>query len=275
MPEGDTIFRTARTLERALGGRVVTRFETVLPALGRVDEDAPIAGRTITGVRSIGKHLLIVFSGGLVLRTHMRMSGAWHIYRVGERWRRSKTAARIVIGTDVWVGVAFNVPVAEFVTEERLQRHAVLGALGPDLLAPVFDEAEARRRLRAAESLQVADALLDQRVMAGIGNVFKSEILFVCRVDPFRTAASLSADEVAALVRTARRLLCVNVIDPRDAPFAAGGHRRRTTRLANPAAALFVYDRAGRPCRQCGSLIEHRLQQPSARWTFWCPRCQV
>jgi endonuclease VIII len=205
----------------------------------------------------------------------MRMSGAWHIYRVGEGWRQSKAAARIVIGTDAWVGIAFNVPVAEFLTEDRLERHAVLGALGPDLLGAAFDEAEAIRRLRAADGVQVADALLDQRVMAGIGNVFKSEILFVCRVDPFRSVASLSADEVTALVRAARRLLSVNVIDPRDAPFGGAGYGRRTTRLANPAAALFVYGRGGRPCRHCGTPIVHRMQQPAARWTFWCPRCQV
>ncbi len=148
MPEGDTIFRSARTLNRALAGRTVTGFATALPALQRVHDDHPLVGRTVVGARSVGKHLLIEFSGGLLLHTHMRMSGRWDLYRPGERWRRPPAAMRVVVTTDAFVAVAFDVPVAEWVSERDLARHAVLRALGPDLLGRPFDPTEAIRRLR-------------------------------------------------------------------------------------------------------------------------------
>src|SRR5262245_18777046 len=161
MPEGDTIARAATALHRALAGRIVTAFTTGLASLARVDDDMPLAGRTIDGCRSVGKQLLIMFSGGLVLRTHMRMHGSWHLYRPGERWQRSPRAVRIRIDTgarvvhghanegapatpwntegvpaDGWVAVAFDVPVAEFVREADLPRHRALAMLGPDLVDP-------------------------------------------------------------------------------------------------------------------------------------------
>src|SRR5687767_14826535 len=141
MPEGDTIFRAARTLHQALAGRVVTRFETVLPALARVDDQSRIAGRTIDRVLSAGKHLIIDFSGGLHLRTHMRMNGSWHIYRSGERWRRKRSDMRIVISTDEFVAVGFNIPEAEFLDDRSLARQDDLRRIGPDLLGD-FDAAE-------------------------------------------------------------------------------------------------------------------------------------
>jgi endonuclease-8 len=272
MPEGDTIFRTARTLERALAGRVVTGFESPLPALMRVDEDAPIAGRTIRAVRSIGKHLLIEFSGDLVLRTHMRMNGQWHIYRPGERWRRPRFSMRIVLTTDEYVAVGFDVPVAEFLRARDVGRHPQLGRLGPDLLADEFDESQAITRLRASGHQPIGEALLDQRVMAGIGNVFKCEVLFVGGVDPFRDAGALTDEEAQRVVRRARELLVANVAEPR-APGAVRAYRR-TTRFANPAARLWVYGRGGRPCHRCGTPIACRKQGESARLTYWCPRCQ-
>src|SRR5689334_24640491 len=139
MPEGDTLFRAAATLQRAIGGQVVTRFETVLPKLARVDVDTPIAGRTVERVESAGKWLLMRFSGDLTLLTHMLMSGSWHIYRPGERWQRGRHHMRIVIETARMVAVAFNVPVAEFHTESTLARRRVFSRLGPDLLAEDFD----------------------------------------------------------------------------------------------------------------------------------------
>ena len=137
MPEGDTIFRAARTLHRALAGSPVTRFESAFPALNRIDDDRPLAGRTIESVAARGKHLLMTFSGDLVLRTHMRMHGSWHIYRSGERWQRPARDMRIVVETARFVAVGFNVPVAEFLSGRELSRHPQLGALGPDLLAPM------------------------------------------------------------------------------------------------------------------------------------------
>jgi endonuclease-8 len=274
MPEGDTIYRTARTLDRALAGRVVTGFETMLPALARVHHDHPITGRTVAGVRSVGKHVLIEFSGDLFLRTHMRMSGSWHIYRPGERWRRPRIAMRIVVATSEYVAVGFDVPVAEFLTAGELERHAELGALGPDLLDGGFDAREAARRLRALAGTELSDALLNQRAIAGVGNVFKSEVLFVCGLHPFRTVASLSDAEVEALVDAARTLLKANVIDGARSAAPTWGGARRTTRSLDPGARLWVYGRSGKPCRRCGTAIEYRRQGRDARGTYWCPHCQ-
>lgn len=150
MPEGDTVARAAAALHRALAGRVVTAFATGLAPLARVDDDTPIASRTIEQCRSQGKHLLMAFSGALLLRTHMRMSGSWHLYRPGEGWQRPPWAARIRIDTDAWVAVAFDVPVAEFVREADLHRHRPLASLGPDLADPSFDRANALARMGAS-----------------------------------------------------------------------------------------------------------------------------
>jgi endonuclease-8 len=275
MPEGDTIYRTAQTLERALGGQVVTRFHSVLPALTRVDQDAPLAGRVVERVWSQGKHLLIGFSGGLVLRTHMRMNGSWHIYRPGERWRRPRLLARIVIETGTFVAVAFQVPVAEFHATGDLERGRVLGELGPDLLADTFDVEIALHRLRERAQIAIGDALLDQRAVAGIGNVYRSEVLFVCGINPFTPVGRLADADLRALVATARRLLQANVAPGTAAGIATYQPLRRTTGRAHPEERLWVYRRGGRPCRRCGAPIQRRKGGPDARSAYWCPRCQA
>jgi endonuclease VIII len=273
MPEGDTIFRAARTLHHALAGRKVTTFESVFPALTRVDHDTPVAGRTIDRVWSAGKHLLVEFSGALVLRTHMRMHGSWHVYRSGERWWLPRSKMRIVIGTDAFVAVAFAVPVAEFIAG-RVERHRVLGQLGPDLLSDPFDQDAALARLRARDTMLVADALLDQRALAGIGNVYKSEICFLCGVYPFAPVADVSDERLTRLVETARRLLRANVAGTSGPGIVTYAGVRRTTGRADPAARLWVYGRRGRPCRRCGTPIRSRKTGPAARSTYWCERCQ-
>ena len=272
MPEGDTIFRAARTLHAALAGRVVTAFETALATLDRVNQDRPLTGRTVESVRSAGKHLLMRFSGDLVLRTHMRMSGSWHIYRPGERWRRPRFAMRVVVATDEYVAVGFDVPVAEFLEGRDLARHRELSALGPDLLDDGFDAAAAAARVRAGRDRTVAEALLDQRAMAGIGNVFKSEALFAAGVHPLRPVSGLSDGELARVIEAARTLMRANIPGPRsqDPSF----QMRRTTRMLDPAARLWVYGRTGRPCRRCGTPIESCKQGEDARGTYWCPKCQ-
>ncbi len=274
MPEGDTIFRAARTLHLALAGRAVTRFETVLPSLQRVHDDRPITGRTVNAVRAVGKHLLMAFSGGLVLRTHMRMNGSWHVYRPAERWQRGRAAMRIVVGNAEYVAVAFDVPVAEFVAARELGRHSELSALGPDLLAEDFDAGEAVARMRARPAAAIADALLDQRIAAGVGNVFKSEVLFVCGVDPFRLVSTLSDGDLRRVIDASRQLLKANVIDAARSGAPGWGGARTTTRRMNPAARLWVYGRAGRPCRRCGTPVSCRKQGANARGTYWCPTCQ-
>jgi endonuclease-8 len=274
MPEGDTIFRTARTLHRALAGRTVTRFETVLPQLARVDDDAPLAGRTVERVSSAGKHLLVQFSGELVLRTHMRMSGSWHIYRPGERWQRSRRDMRIAVYTAKFDAVAFNVPVAEFIPAREIDRHDELRTLGPDLLAEELDAAEALRRFRERPTLPIVDAVLNQRIVAGIGNVYKSEVLFACRIDPFATVESLSDAQLTAIIETARKFLRANVGAGLTAMTTYTGYRR-TTRRGNPSDRLWVYGRGGKPCRRCDTPIAMRKHGDDARLTYWCPACQA
>ena len=247
MPEGDTIHRAAHTLDRALAHRVVTRFDSVLPALTRIDEDAPIAGRTVQRVRSQGKHLLIEFSGDLVLRTHMRMNGSWHIYRPGERWQRPHRDMRIVIETATMHAVAFTVPVAEFVTSRELATQDVVAELGPDPLSDTFSPAEAIDRMQAHGDIEIADVLLDQTVIAGIGNVFKSEVLFGARINPFAPVSQLTREQLAAIVDVAVRFMRANVGERASGGIVTYAGMRRTTGRADPSARLWVYGRGGQP----------------------------
>ena len=272
MPEGDTIFRAARALDRALAGRRVTRFESVFPHLTRVDVDRPIRGRTIEGVSSRGKHLLIRFSGDLILRTHMRMNGSWHIYRPGERWQRPRHDMRIIVATDAFEAVAFTVPVAEFGTSSEIERE--LDDVGPDPLSTAFDSTEAMRRLRAACEVEIADALLDQRLISGIGNVYKSEVLFAGRVNPFIPVNDLSDATLEKLIALAVKFMRANVTDGTTAAIVTYTGFRRTTGRADPGERLWVYGRGGKLCRRCGTAISRAKQGPHARSTYWCPRCQ-
>jgi endonuclease-8 len=274
MPEGDTIFRTAARLHRALGGKCVTRFETRYAHLARVDEDAPIAGRSVERVESRGKHCLFVFSGDLVLRTHLRMRGSWHLYRPGERWLRPRDAMRVRIDVHDLVAIGFDVPDAELVSTRSLERGSPVAALGPDLLGETFDAREALRRLRARDALAIADALLDQRAVAGIGNVFKSEVLFVCGVAPEARVAALDDATLLRLLDCARRLLRANVAIGGDGGIVTWRGLRRTTGRSDPNERLYVYGRAGRPCRRCGGAIATFRQGPDARLTYACARCQ-
>jgi endonuclease-8 len=277
MPEGDTIFRAAEALHRALAGRTVTRFESVYPALTRVAVDHPIVGRTVESVFARGKHLLIAFSGDLVLRTHMRMNGSWHLYRAGVRWQRPARDMRVLVGTGDIVAVGFNVPIAELLSTRDMARHKDLQALGPDLLADAglqtpFDPDEVVRRMRARGGDAIGDVLLNQRVVAGIGNVFKSEILFLAGIDPFTPVARLTDGDLERLVGISRDQLAANVMTRTQTLSRSIG--RRTTRSMDPGAKLWVYSRGGKPCRRCGALILAKKTGPDARLTYWCPHCQ-
>jgi endonuclease-8 len=273
VPEGDSIFRAARTLQRALAGRAVTRFESVFPRLTRIDDDTPLRGRIVERVEARGKHLLIWFSGGLVLRTHMRMHGSWHIYRPGERWMRPRSDMRIVVETGEMHAVAFNVPVAEFEAAATLEQSPAMRHLGPDLLSENFSAAEAIDRIAARADMDVADALLDQSALAGIGNVYKSEVLFAGNVNPFRKAGDVSREEIERLVTIAARFLRANVAETSTGMATYGG-MRRTTGRSDPGARFWVYGRGGKPCRRCGTPISRAKQGPNARSTYWCERCQ-
>jgi endonuclease VIII len=274
MPEGDTIFRAAHTLNRALAGKVVTGFESNLPKLSRVDFDSGIAGRTIREVKAKGKWIIMQFSGDLVLLTHMLMSGSWHIYRPGEPWQRRRIDMRIVVKTDEIWAVAFNVPIAEFHTADTLRRREGFRSIGQDVLSVDFDSSQSVARLRDLAHLEVGVVLLNQSLMAGLGNVFKSEVCFACGVNPFRKIADLKLEEVECLVRTARKFLLANVTAISGNQMVTYTGLRRTTGRANSSERLWVYGRRNEPCRRCGSVIESRKQGIEARISFWCPQCQ-
>jgi endonuclease-8 len=273
VPEGDTLWRAARTLQRAIGGRVVRRFETILGHLARVDEDSPVAGRTVESVEAEGKWVVMRFSGGLILLTHMLMSGSWHIYRPGERWQRSRYQMRIVIETDEWVAVAFMVPVAEFHTEESLARREGFRSLGPRVLEEEFDRAQAIANLRSEPGMEIGAALLSQRLLAGIGNIFKSEVCFLARVNPFRLVRSVTDEEMDALMAAAVKLMRANVREGAGGPIQTYFGIRGRSRREDPEEGLWVYHRTGFPCRRCGTAIVSR-RHADGRSSFWCPECQ-
>jgi endonuclease-8 len=281
MPEGDTIFRAAATLDRALKGKTVTRFETGYAQLARVDDQSPIAGRTIEGVEAQGKHLLMRFSGGLTLRTHMRMNGSWHIYRPGERWQRPRRDLRVLVETEAFVAVGFSIPVAEFLDDRARARSPALQRLGPDLLGPSFDPAEAVARLRSRPDQPMSEVLLDQGIAAGAGNVFRSEVLFLSGIDPARMASTVDDQKLQQMFALARKLLKANIHNGASAATADGGGivtysgLRRTTGRADPGERNWVYSRRGKPCRKCGTPIEYRKTGNGARGLYWCPRCQT
>ena len=258
MPEGDTLFRTAAGLRPHLVGRTVTAARARRPG----PQIERVVGTTIESVESQGKNLLIRFDNGLELRTHLRMNGSWHRYRPGERWRRHEARARLVIEVPGAVAVCFDAPVVELFEQRAEALHPAISALGPDLLDPAFDDdaaAEALRRLRdpARAAMTISEALLDQRALAGIGNIWRNETLFVERTDPFALVGNLDDAHLRRLVGSARRLLV------ESASLAPGRQR------------IQVYRRSGRPCPRCGTLIRSGpLATEIPRTTYWCPRCQ-
>src|ERR1700754_5282778 len=211
MPEGDTIYRSARALHRVLAGQVVTAFDTGLAKLARVNDDSPLKGRTIDKVESRGKWLLVHFTGDLILVTHMLMSGSWHIYRTGERWRMPRSKMRAVISTAEWQAVAFNVPIADFYTARSLERSEQVPRLGPDILSGDFTIETGVERIatyaRQAPEAEIGVTLLNQHILAGLGNVYKSEVAFSAHINPFRALRTLSRSEIERVVELAYRYM--------------------------------------------------------------------
>lgn len=266
MPEGDTIFRTARTLRAVLEGREITAAESAMPQIRRLGVGR-LVGQRVAAVEPRGKHLLVWFEpSDLALHTHMMMSGSWHTYRRGERWRKPRHLARVVLHTADSVAVCFSAPVCELLTRAGVQRHPRLSALGPDALAQDVDLAEARRRLDRLADQPVGVALADQRVLAGVGNVYRCEVLFVERVDPWARVGDLPAATRDALLARAVRLLRANV--------GPGATARVTTGIPGRADRLHVYGKARRPCPVCSTPIRVARQGPLARVTYWCANCQ-
>lgn len=223
----------------------------------RPDILARFSGRTVTGVEPVGKHLMIRFDNGLAIHSHMRMRGAWHLYGRADAWRRPAWQARAVLETDDSVAVCFSAPLIEIVRDEQ----ATLGHLGPDILGENWSVAELVERARAAGPVAAGEVLLDQRVTAGVGNVYRCEALWQCRVNPWTSTARLADDQLAALFETAHDAMRANLGAERERRFP--GHGRGA-----------VHGRGGRPCPRCGTRIRVRAQGELARMTFWCPTCQ-
>jgi len=262
VPEGDTIWRTARTLDAALAGRLVLALRSPLPPVSEAALRLGIAGRTVERVEAVGKHLLVRFEGGSVLHTHMRMSGSWSVHR-SPGSVAALASHRVVIETREAVAVCRRAPVVELLTRRAALRHPALARLGPDLLGDDFDPSRARLGLRSRPEAEIGVALLDQTALAGIGNVYKSEVLHRCRVSPLRRVGSLDDATLDTIVRTAHDLMRRNL----------GFGPRRTTSAIAPTA-LTVYGRTGRPCPRCAGAIRRVAQGDQARSTYWCPTCQ-
>jgi endonuclease-8 len=249
--EGDTIQRAARRIEAALGKQAVS----VRPGnrRGRITGIELLDERRLDRVEARGKHLLLRF-GDLVLHSHLGMSGSWHVYRQGSRWRKPASAAWVSMVELEMEAVQFGGPTLRVLTAAQVRRDRALARLGPDVLAPDFDAIAAARALRSSPERELGDALLDQRLVAGIGNIFKSEACFAAKTNPWRPIAQLSEDEIRETLEAARRLMLESV--------AAG------------RPPLAVYRRGGQPCPACGTPIGARGQGDANRRTDWCPRCQ-
>jgi len=244
LPEGDTIWRTAAALRRQIAGKVV--------ADARPPSIARLKGRRVESVEPNGKHLVMQFEGGIALHSHMRMTGAWHLYRVGERWRQPERRATAVLSFDDVVAVCFAAPVMELVGDARQP----IAHLGPDILVDPFDIDEVIRRARLSEAPTLGELLLEQRVSAGIGNIYKCESLWALRLDPWMRPAELDDDRLRRLYATARDMMRRNLVTP----------------IARQRHA--VHARGGRPCPRCGTPIRIRAQGRQARLTYFCPGCQ-
>ncbi|HEY0258986.1 MAG TPA: DNA-formamidopyrimidine glycosylase family protein [Lacisediminihabitans sp.] len=257
MPEGDTVYRTARNLDAALSGHRLTRCDIRVPAFATVD----LTGQTVDEVVSRGKHLLI-HVGAYTIHSHLKMEGSWHLYRPGTSWHRPAWQARVILGTEDWLAVGFQLGLLEVIA--RSDEEGAVGHLGPDPLAEDWDAEEAVRRLIADPARPVGLALLDQRVIAGLGNVYRNELCFLAGVLPTRPVGEVAHPE--RLVSLAHRLLEAN----KD-------RVERTTTGRLRGSTSWVYRREGRPCARCGTPIERgRLgdTELEERDTYWCPRCQ-
>ncbi|MFP5319262.1 MAG: DNA-formamidopyrimidine glycosylase family protein [Acidimicrobiia bacterium] len=255
MPEGDTLFRSAATLHRWLAGRTVTEAATIVNGLPA----SKLVGQTVEKVEAQGKHLLIRLDSGQVLHSHMKMTGSWHVYRAGERWRRPASQARLTLACGDRLAVCFNAPVVELLQPRAEAIHPGLAGLGPDILDDPLDLHEIRRRARARPPhTPVGELLLDQRVAAGIGNIWRCEALFVEGLNPETPLSAVDDDLLDGLYTTASRLMRAQL-----GPFTGRGVER------------WVYNRSGRPCRRCRTPIESRRQGDLARVAYWCPHCQV
>jgi endonuclease-8 len=267
VPEGDTIHNAALRIGGALVGREIVEIETPHPR-HRMDRwPERLAGLAVRSVDARGKHLFLRFEGDLTLHSHLRMGGKWGVYERGRRWTRGAHRAWLVIRTASHEVVQFDGPVLELMTDSRTRFDQLLAGLGPDIVADDFDERAFLARLREDDQTRtIGDALLDQRNVAGIGNIWKSEGCFMAQIDPWRRTSDVSDDDALAIARA---------VHPEIQRSARIGGPTRTYRPKAGRAGTFVYDRARLPCRVCATPILARGQGDDNRTTYWCPSCQV
>lgn len=258
MPEGDTIHRAAGRLDAALTGQRITRYWAYRPQLLHPDR----SDRLVRQVEARGKNLLIHFDDQRALYSHMRMTGSWAVYQAQERWTRPQAQARVVIETATHAAVCFAAPVIELLSAPEILRHPTLSTLGPDLLAETLDEDEILRRLATVGEQPIGEAIMNQRLMAGIGNVYKSEMLFLGQIDPFDRVDAIPQQALRKLLSRTRESMQYNL------------HTRRRTTRKSPGPDLWVYERARRPCLRCRRSVQMKRQGPHNRSTYYCPRCQ-
>lgn len=260
MPEGDTIHRAATRLKQVLDGQTIERAQSRW--LGAAAADS-LPGRQIKDVEARGKHLLIVLDDSRVVHSHMGMTGSWHIYRPGERWLKPQQRAAISLECPAVCVVCFTPKLLEILTAAALRRHDYLNRLGPDLLAGPRSDEEVLARFRQANSLSIGEAVLNQTIVSGIGNVYKSEVLFHLRLHPLTLVSELRDEQLLEVTAIASEMMSQNL-----------SGRPRTTRYALDGGRFFAYGRSGDPCYQCGTPIELIRQGDLGRTTYFCPTCQ-
>ncbi|MEX2167693.1 MAG: DNA-formamidopyrimidine glycosylase family protein [Pirellulales bacterium] len=284
MPEGDTIFRTARTLRQVLSDQLIERAKArvftdgattgfpgsvnLIPgphfAIGQQWHPVEsFAGRIVEAVEPQGKHMVIVLDDGRAIHSHLGMTGAWHVYRPGEPWQKPEKRARLVLEVSGFVVICFTPMVLELCSPTALRRHRFINGLGPDLLAPEIDIDDMIARFRRHNRAPIGEAVMNQTIVCGIGNIYKSELLFLSNINPFAPVSSLADDALRDLLELARDLMRQNLQEP-----------ERTTRYQGDGHRLWVYPRTGQPCFLCGTTIQIRRQGELGRTTYWCARCQ-
>jgi endonuclease-8 len=259
MPEGDSLHRIAHTLSRVLGQQRLVRVRSSVAAIA----GAELVGHVVTAVSARGKNLLIQFDDGRVLHTHLRMQGSWHVYRPGERFQRPEHQARVVLEVADALVVCFSAPTVRLIAAHAVENDPYLSGLGPDLIPDDFDQAAAISGLTALADLPLGQAVMTQTALSGIGNIWKSETLFLCSRNPFVPVSSLTREQVTEIVGTARRLLRASVHSQTAQGAVEGGRGR-----------FWVYDRSGQPCRKCGATVRMQRQGVPLRSTYFCAQCQ-
>lgn len=267
VPEGDTIYRTAASIRQWIGGRVVTSAQSQVPGLNL----QTLVGRTIETIEPHGKHLVISFGAhpGLeddqpvALHSHMRMSGSWHVYTTSAEWQRPRKQAKVIITASDRLAVCFNAPIISLLPVRDVDRGTGIGRLGPDVLVDPFNAADVVVRARATRNADaIGEVLLDQQVVAGIGNIYRCESLFLERIHPWTLLRELTDSALEALLTTASRIMRANLGKPIGRNFGNGENQ------------TWVYGRTGLPCKNCGTPIQTRKQGTQARTAYWCSSCQ-